>query len=280
MTIAYRHEQLNADGGGKLHVTANTEDDTVEIVTVIGGVNRQDWRKIAEAVKVFTEAGEYTIASYSEKYPWYCCDTYLPDQFVEVYKRAYEVFAGPVDQLPEVNLLPYYPGACCYTHIAEEVQTTEYATITVSGYIQSQPWNGLDAATYADKKFSRCVLEKFGTVPSTPEFIQRGNGQYSRNPDYGTGKRKPVSPCPRAWVVRALFDYWLENVANDSQKDLIAKVVPADRHVIEDAYEKVWYDSTFYVLDPDGFDWDGKGTKVGNYRFSDLTKLVTTPKEG
>lgn len=251
-------------------VTAETREEVLHINRVFSiyeASNPDDLIKLAEALT----AGTLTTKSHSEKRPWHLVHVSVDGdeckELIDIYIRTFKRLTGcEIPLLHRSASLTVEPLRVCFTGIYQNLRFEE-GCLKAEVLMQSEPWNGMTSQQYAAHKATSYVLERIAERPVPPEFIQSGNGSFYRNPDYGTGRKLPLKPAltsSELWA--AMWNWWVDNHANDAQKDVIDKVKTlfADK-----SYGPPWelrhgrVGGTFYVPDPNGtVNYDGKGLMV------------------
>jgi len=205
--------------GGKLTITAN---GAAEVLALIDHFQLfQDTSNIeslqARIAAMQSETLSHVI--YSEKRPVYEIDSALDYEFTKPYcDWALRCF-GYDGQFPNLEIPRRWKGLIHTNYQARLYTSNQH--ICFLTYVQSQPWNNMDANTYAERCAHDLIGEEFGTRYREPEFKQTRNGQYVKNPDY-LKRHIPKPAATNSRLKVAFFDWWLENVANDAQKTIVA----------------------------------------------------------
>ena len=206
-----------------LRVFADTPDEVIKVFkhfrldSGTGGA-----LALAEAIK----AGSFTYETnpLSTKRNWFDVDVYL-DRALQPYCALLERltgWSGGALEVPDMDLTALYPDRLQHTHITDSIETVG-GMIHAHVYIQSEDWNGQDAATRAQRMADDYVQENVGQRKHEQQYIRAGNNHIVENKNYM--KRHPAMPGIGAeWLWSKLFAWWRENFATGQQRAILAAV--------------------------------------------------------
>ena len=205
--------------GGKLTITAESAGAVLSLIDHFRLFRGTSNVESLQARIAALQSATLSHAIYSEKRPVYEIDSALDYDFTKPYcEWALRCF-GYDGQFPDLEIPRKWDGLK-HTNYQARLYTKDQHICFLT-YVQSEPWNKMDANTYAERRAHDYIGEEFGTRYQEPEFKPANNGQYIRNPAYlNRHPAKPSASNPR--LKRAFFDWWLETVANDAQKAIVA----------------------------------------------------------
>lgn len=216
--MKFEHTQMRPDGGGTITVTAET---AAEVVAVndhfkVFGSTPAALLDLAQAA----HAGAMTYGTgWPAKRPWYLVSSALDPAFTAPYRELLAKVTGFAGRPPDLDLTPHHPRRLCHTHHTSACGLFDGCYV-FDVLVTAEEWNGMDAATNADKNAIDYVQEDLGWRPFEPEFIENRKGGYDRNPNYL--KRHPPRPGTGApWLWATLFDWWRNSHATDEHRDLL-----------------------------------------------------------
>lgn len=278
--MKFIHTPTQPDGGGDLLFVAETTAEVVELVKHFRLLNKDDPESLVEIAAIITAGKLEHLDKVREnslgKHAWYAVETTVKPDFLKPYARLLEQRTGfkGLDDIC-LDLTKACPDRLCHTHITDTVELRG-GTLLVSGFINAQDWNGKAAVDRAFINFEDLVNEDYSTRPPVPEFVQTGNGQYSRNPRYATGYKPALQPSATCeWLFEVLFKWWFDNAASEAQRTMLDNVSALTGE--SRLARKPWAVNSYghlYVKDPDGtINYDGKGTMVTAYTWEQFAKL-------
>lgn len=278
--MEFRFTPTQPDGGGSLTFVATGADEVDRLLDHFRLFQNSPTDK---ARAILAERFEYT--SFYTKRPWYQVEGQIGEAFLAPYAKLLTKLTGYTGPWPETELTDVHPARLCHTHITNRLWLVAGPDLRYEAFDESEPWNGLDAKTYAEKRVLDCVRADFGFRKHEREFIWRG-GHYIQNPDYL--KHHPASPgLGSEWFWTWLFAWWRTNYASSRQRELLdahdqlhsrSKLDPgyALRASGQDQLHLVSY-TGLEVADPAGkLDWDGKGTKFRQVSWEDFAAMAET----
>jgi len=156
------------------------------------------------------------VSSSYEKAGWFSKVTHLDKAYTEPYAREYlRRFGKPIphdldlsDQIPD--------GGVCHTGLMLNAYLEHGVFCAVSVRHNHDYWGrsaDVRAVTYGIER----AKNTFGETVVQSEYIERGNGLYTRNPGYACGKweYRPALSCRWAWD--GLVNHFLLNEASEEQ---------------------------------------------------------------
>lgn len=266
--------EYNADPaykyGGFITVTAESLEDSRRIVEYFKLSNGNDPDSVIARAELLKNP-ELTHEHRPKKRPYYEVSGSLDVQLFQPYQDWAKQKFGYDGAFPNLQIPFKWAGLRhVFVGISQEIQCHETVCYTVA--TQAKPWNGRNAQQYAERNVSRYIEEDFGHVEPVREFIEAGNGHYKRNPDYATGKRNPVQArCTHEGLMKLFAQWWLENGANDAQRDILAKNAE-----LTGKHSRVNFlrDYGIYYADPAGkCNYDGKGLMASHMGISEFAAL-------
>lgn len=120
---------------------------------------------------------------YLSKASWFEVSTILGAEWLAPYlKKLGEFTDTPV---PEMTPLPWneYNWSICHTHLVEKAWFEDGCYVS-EGYIIGREWNGQTAEVRAERNYAEYVRDFVGATKQEPEFIDKGYGRESKNPNY------------------------------------------------------------------------------------------------
>lgn len=205
--------------GGKLAITAETPQEVESIIDHFRLYrDLSDPATLRERIAAL-ESSTLTHTIGTDKRPAYEVSSCLDHEFTVSYKEWAERNFGFTGTFPDLEL-PRKWGGLIHTNYQSRLYI-DNEHICFDAFTTAEPRNKKDAQDYAESLVKDYVAEEFGTRKQEPEFIQKGNGQYYRNPNYL--KRHRATPAAtNARLKRTFFAWWLENHANDAQRAIVA----------------------------------------------------------
>ena len=251
---AYKH-------GGRLEIVAENPQEVEHLVNHFKLFPDMSTVESLEARISALKAGTYRHTIGTDKRPVYGVDGWLDAAFSAPYTEWMQRDLGYNGPLPDLELPRKWDGLL-YTNYQRRVYILD-GFISFGAFTQSMPWGGKTAQEYAVTKITDLIGEEFGTRYHESEFVSAGySGTLKRNPNYL--KRHPATPAAsNAILKRALFDWWLENHANEAQKTIVAgnqEIVDSTNEYME-AFNFKRYDSQIYY----GHEL-GKDSKTQDYK--------------
>lgn len=198
------------------------------------------------------------------EHAWYEIESALDHEFTKPYFDQMHKMTGADENL-FYDLELTHPDPLDHRYLVQSVGL-QHGHFIYKVLDSAQPWNKKSAQEYADSLVQDYMEEELGARQSEPEFIQLGNGQYTKNPNYLKRHRpKPALTCP--WLWSALWDHWYANHATAAQRDALARNRTLGKYAndVESQYGRgPSYQGLMVVVaadDPRGFTWSGE-TKV------------------
>lgn len=199
---------------------------------------------------------------------------------LEPYIYRLQEWVPDFDWPKEADLTAVWPEKVSHTHFIERVEMRTDNIVEVTGIVQvHKDTPTADAAeAHAVGTLTNYINERMMFRPAIPEFVECANGLYRRNPDYATGKQRPIEKrmsefnADTYWNM--VFAVWMADVATEAQRSLLADIVHYDGYKGPPIGVK---DYNCYLKNPGGScDYDGKGTMVSVLKPGDLRELLAT----
>lgn len=253
--------------GGILDIVAENASEVESLISHFRLFNRVD---NVEVLKKRIEALQSSTLSHvvgTSKMPIYEVSTCLDSEFVEPYKKwALDNF-GYDGIFPDLTI-PRKWGGLIHTNYQAHLETFNEC-ICFQAFTSSEPWNGKDAQTYAEKRVIDYIGEEFGTRYHEPEFIPTGRGDLmKRNPNYL--KKHPARPgATNSRLKKAFFNWWMENHANEKQKEIVSgnRQIVSETGSYMSAFEFEKFESHIY--------YEHTGNDYKSISFRDFAALGT-----
>lgn len=205
--------------GGSLKITAQGAQEVESLIKHFRLFSDMSDVAVLQARIAALQSETLAHVLQSDKRPMYEVATCLDDEFIAPYKKWARDCFGYDGVFPDLEI-PRKWGGLIYTNYQARLYV-ECETICVDAFTSSEPWNGKDAQEYAESRVKDYLGEEFGTRRQEPEFIQKGNGQYYRNPNY-LKRHSPTPMASNARLKRAFFAWFMDNHASDTQKAIVA----------------------------------------------------------
>lgn len=261
--MKFVHHETEPDFSGSMEFIAETSAEVVELAKHFRLFDKDDPAELlayAEAIK----AGTYTYHSNPTKRKWHRVTSALDVEFTRPYLELLSRLTGFEGEFPDGDYTSKHPRRLCHTHHTLAFGV-EHGHFTFDVVKESGPWNGMTAADYAERCAIDYVAEDVGYRRFEREFLERGNGQIYRNPDYL--KRHKAEPAVGApWLWEILFHWWRDNHATPGQNTILENAICH--------YSQPWtvrssggpchlVNHSLYVKDPAGTcNYDGNGLMV------------------
>lgn len=221
--MEFQFTEGNYDGafkfGGKLTITARGAQDVESLVKHFRLFSDMGDVAVLQARIAALQSETLTHVLQSDKRPMYEVSTCLDDEFTAPYKKWARDCFGYDGVFPDLEI-PRQWGGLIHTNYQARLYI-ECEHICVDAFTSSEPWNGRDAQEYAESRVKDYLGEEFGKRYQEPEFLQKGNGQYYRNPNY-LKRHRPTPVASNARLKRAFFAWFVDNHASDAQKAIVA----------------------------------------------------------
>lgn len=276
--VVFTFTETDPDGGGRLQIVGHSDSIKERMCDMFRGQES----KAAKYLPLM-QPGPFTVElepkemQHYGRAAWYAFPLALDDEWFAPYEKClrritgYTGAIGDFSVTPSASVLAYHYAGFRFEE--GHIQATVYA--------KTHAWNGKSALEYGNELANRYLVECVAEVPPVPEFIQKGNGAYYRNPKYATGyKPRPVPSLKSEALWDALFSWWRTNHASARQREILDAVDSLEKRnpTGRAPYSVQWrsgVDFTLYVPDPKGTcDYDGKGFMVTIMKWEDFAKLA------
>lgn len=281
--MKFKHTQTREDGGGNLSVTAETLPEMIDLNQHFRIFDKDKAEDIQAFAAQLGSGPPWTTERRPEKRLWFQCESALGDEFTKPYEDLLRRITGFDGQMVlDMDLTAIHPRRLCHTHITDRCWL-EHGHICYVGMIKAEDWNDRSAADNADLNCADYIAEDFGFRRFEREYIESGNGQPKRNPNYlKRHKAQPGLGAP--WLWKAIWEWWRENHASDEQRRILNAADSLksnldsgkDYDIRKGGGEQAYLVSfSLYYLDPNGFcNWDGKGTMATALSWDQFAKLA------
>jgi hypothetical protein len=278
--------EYGIEGAGVVHLTFDTPDEIA-----LGNKNHkwfdvQTSDGIVQLARVVAEGRKEITLKGTARYPFFYIEGFVEPAFLQVYIDLIERLTGHVFTYRELDGMDLRDGYMSKYATADHFPLWPYlARLEISNdYIV---YDGIANASPNDvpdfKGVQRRVEGFFGDTPYEPEYISNGRGTLIHNPAYG--KYRPPVPCTSAlWLIKMLYDRWLNTIATPEQRALCADILQLNSKYgtgvpfLGHAYPAYYVQTHEYALDPQGdVNWskDDKARCVTREDLALLRKLTS-----
>lgn len=150
---------------------------------------------------------------------WFPVFGSVGEEFLKPYAEELKRRTGS-DLPATLNLRKYLKWyGLCFVMVTENWEI-RHGDLFYTGYNQGRDWNNKKADVNAAEYAFENQREAVGKIDPVPQFIESGWGNYKLNPAYGKKQYPhPALESENLWL--GIADWWLENVANAAQRELV-----------------------------------------------------------
>jgi hypothetical protein len=222
------------DGSGHVRLTAELPEDRVKLLREFNATLLDTNPRVFAETLLSEEPYVIDTRDLSTKGPLYYlpCTGEVPWKYVEPYVQHLRKHTGYAGPIPEIDLLPAV--------LCRLVSFQFYRSLTLKNQPDgtvTAPYDVLhrvyrltdpntDVPDYTRRQAQRRTEEVFAETQHEPEYIETRSGQFTRNPNYASGRIKPlVVGRKNDRVTKLLFEAWRKYGASEAQKELLEKVL-------------------------------------------------------